>query len=39
MSVAACYLCRAEGKEQTLVITLTDRGEGRRDAASSELKS
>lgn len=27
MSVAACYLRRAEGKEHTAVITLRDRGE------------
>lgn len=27
MSVATCYLCRAEGKEHTAVITLRDRGE------------
>lgn len=30
MSVAACYLHRAEGKEDTAVITLRDRGEGGR---------
>lgn len=28
MSVAACYLCRAEGEEHAAVITLRDRGEG-----------
>lgn len=27
MSVAACYLHRAEGKEHSAVITLRDRGE------------
>lgn len=30
MGVASCYLHRAEGKEHAAVITLRDRGEGRR---------